>query len=235
MCGRYSFFETEQLYERFRVDGKKVLEKRYNVAPSQTMPVVVETGQRNVVPMRWGLIPVWANTKEDMKTLINARVETIATKPTFSNLLLSRRCLVPANGFFEWDKRGKKHIPYFIRLKDGDIFGFAGLYNRWTDKKSGEIIDSYAIITTESENKVKKIHSRMPIILERKAENEWLDTVNKDKKTIMNLLETHHVNDFEMYPVSELANSPANDIKEIIKKGKLRYENFKLGENAVRY
>lgn len=215
MCGRYSFFETEQLYERFGVEEKILLNPRYNVAPSQVMPVIVEKTKRQVVPMRWGLMPSWAKTEDGATKMINARVETVAEKPSFRELLKINRCLIPANGFFEWDKKDKQHTPYYVRLKNESIFGFAGLYNRWTNKETGEILDTYTILTTNAESEMKKIHARMPIILTRQAEGHWLDCAEENLSALVELLSLHHQRSFEMDQISKLVNSPRNDTKNI--------------------
>src|SRR5688572_13048594 len=133
MCGRYSFFDTEQLYERFEVEERIALEPRYNVAPSQTMPVIVNTDRRLVVPMRWGLLPAWAKDINTGYSMINARIESLAEKRSYKNLLAHNRCLIPANGFFEWQRLEKHKVPYFIHLKDEPLFAFAGLYSEWED------------------------------------------------------------------------------------------------------
>jgi len=218
MCGRYSFFETEQLYERFDVEDKVLLNPRYNVAPSQVMPVIVEKKKRQIVPMHWGLMPSWAKNEDEATKMINARVETVAEKPSFRDLLKTQRCLIPANGFFEWDKKDKKRIPYYVHLKKEPLFGFAGLYNRWTDKETGETLDTYTILTTNAENEVKTIHTRMPIILTRQSEEHWLDFAEENSATLVDLLRTHHEQHFKMYPISELVNSPRNDTKNIFDK-----------------
>lgn len=222
MCGRYSFFETEQLYERFDVEKRIVLEPRYNIAPGQNAPVITNVGKRAVSSMRWGLIPSWVKNEDDAVKMINARVETVGVKPSFRDLLKTQRCLIPTNGFFEWSKNDKKRVPYYVRLKNESLFSFAGLYNRRMDKKTGEIADTYTILTTDAENEVKKIHTRMPIILTRTGEERWLNFEEENSARLVNLLQTHYEKYFDIYPVSELVNSPKNDTKNIIEKALLK-------------
>ncbi|MEX1997927.1 MAG: SOS response-associated peptidase, partial [Candidatus Andersenbacteria bacterium] len=170
MCGRYSFFDTEQLFERFNVP-KVVLEDRYNVAPSFDMPVIIDDGSKHIEVMKWGLIPHWAKEEKTDYKLINARIETLAEKPTFKNLLKSQRCLVPARGFFEWHRTDEGKEPYYFHLDD--IFAFAGLYDVW--EHDDKVIDSYTIITANAEGGIADIHNRMPVILTQKAETDWLN------------------------------------------------------------
>ena len=177
MCGRYIFIPAEELFLRFAVKDKVKLQTCYNVAPGQDMPVIInKNGNNTISVLKWGLIPSWARDSDKFKHgLINARVESLTEKPSFKNLLKANRCLVPANGFYEWKKEGKKKIPYFIHLPDNELFTFAGLYDG----------NTYTIITTAANEKVAGIHDRMPVILSKSIEQGWLTAANKDALSII--------------------------------------------------
>ncbi len=140
--------------------------------------------------MRWGLIPSWAKDASGAGRMINARAETVAEKPIYRTALRSRRCLVPANGFFEWRRAGTSRTPYFIRMKDESLFAFAGLYDSWRDP-NGVTVMTYTIITTEPNALVATIHDRMPVILHREDENRWLDPDITDPGALVPLLRPH--------------------------------------------
>lgn len=168
MCGRFALPATESLADHFSLKQSLTLAPRYNITPSQEIAAIrfnVDTGARELVMLRWGLIPFWAkDTRIGYKT-INARTEGIADKPAYRDAFKKRRCLIPALGFYEWDHKMKSNPPYFIRLMDSDIMTFAGLWERWKGKGS-EVIESCTIITTEANGLVGKIHDRMPAIIE---------------------------------------------------------------------
>src|ERR1044071_1625887 len=165
MCGRYVLADIAALAARFDLAmDPSAVAARYNVAPTQTMPVVVKQSPNRLVMMRWGLVPSWAKDGKTEQLMINARAETLAQKRTFSKLLTTQRCLVPASGFYEWQQTSGGKVPHYISLQDESLLAFAGLYDRWTDNQGTEVF-SYTIITTEPNTLMSSIHNRMPAIL----------------------------------------------------------------------
>jgi putative SOS response-associated peptidase YedK len=214
MCGRYNLTQAEQVAERFQVDNVQLtLEPRYNVAPSQSMPVVVRNSPNRLAAMQWGLVPSWSKEPRTSFSTINARAETIATSAVYRGPFKSRRCLVPANGFYEWRKLGQGKQPYCIQLHGGELFAFAGLYDIWRDKDGRELY-TYTIITTTPNDLVAPIHNRMPAILRREDEDTWLDPAASPEQ-LMGLLGAYQADEMEAYPVSKALNSPANDTPEL--------------------
>jgi putative SOS response-associated peptidase YedK len=189
MCGRYSVaVDPEQLASRFNAElPSEPLPPRQNAAPTEHLPVLLNEGPRRIELLRWGLIPSWADDPSIGSRLINARAETLAEKPSFRSALKSRRCLVLANAFYEWQKTedGKK-VPYRIALKTGEPFAFAGLWENWRDP-SGQPVRTFTIITTEPNDLVAPIHNRMPAILLPEAEASWLgdNGVSEDWKDML--------------------------------------------------
>ncbi len=179
MCGRYMITSAREAMKRvFDVPTLFELAPRYNVAPTQDVPVVrLEEGERELVMLRWGLIPSWAKDPEIGNRMINARGETVAEKPSFRSAFRRRRCLVVADGFYEWQKRpdGPKQ-PYFITVANGGPFGLAGLWERWSDPTEGYPVESCTVITTGANELLKPIHNRMPVIIDPSDFDAWLDT-----------------------------------------------------------
>lgn len=218
MCGRYAIPDPADIPVHFK--GTRIgydLKPRYNAAPSEDLPVVVNTSDKHVEMMRWGLVPFWAKDEKIGYKMINARAETLSVKPSFRKALSLQRCIVPAGGFFEWKKLEKEKIPYYIFLKNHSVFGFAGLYDVWKDKRGREL-KTYTIITTEPNALVEPIHNRMPVILEKQAEDEWLNPDETEPERLVKLLHPYPASEMEAYPVSRLVNSPVHDTKEIIKR-----------------
>jgi putative SOS response-associated peptidase YedK len=218
MCGRYGFTPGEDFYDRYKVTNRlDYLPVRFNVAPSQNMPVVISQSPNKVAMMKWGLIPYWAKDPGIGFKMINARQETLKDKPSFSRPLRHKRCLVPASFFYEWKKiDNKTKIPYCIKLKTGDMFSFAGLYDIWQDPE-GKEVQSYTIITVEPNQLLASIHNRMPAILTTEEETIWLDKNVKDIGLLLNLLKPFSEDRMETYPISQLVNNPENDNAEVIK------------------
>lgn len=218
MCGRYSLFTTqESLADRFGFDLFEEMEwiERYNIAPSQNVLAIVKSEIGNRAGMlRWGLIPSWAKDPKIGYKMINARAETVAEKPSFKKLLKRRRCLIPADGFYEWKKEGASKQPYRFQLKTKEPFAFAGLWDRW--ENDGEILHTCTIITTEANAVVSGIHDRMPVILTRDGEKIWLDRSIEDEHDVKSLLIPFPEEKMESYTISSLVNSPKNDSKEIL-------------------
>ena len=215
MCGRYSFVPTESIAARFDIQQAQLtLLPRYNVAPSQSMPVVVRNSPNRLVEMQWGLIPSWSKEPRAQFSTINARAETITKSPVFRGPFKSRRCLVPASGFYEWRQTGQGKQPYCIRLREGDLFAFAGLYDVWRDGEGNELY-SYTVITTTPNDLVAPIHNRMPVILRQEDEQVWLDN-EADSARLLALLVAYPADKMEAYPVSRAVNSPANEGAELL-------------------
>ena len=213
MCGRYSLTsDTERIDARFMARSTPSTQPaRYNIAPTQQVWALVHTDGPKIIALRWGLIPSWAKDKAIGNRMINARAEGIAEKPSFRRALRKRRCLVLADGFYEWRKEGKSKVPHYIRLKSGEPFGFAGLWETWS-APSGERIQSCTIITTTPNALIAEIHNRMPVILPRNVEAQWLDPDIEDPQKVLPLLSPFPEDEIEAYAVSTVVNSPRNDV-----------------------
>lgn len=222
MCGRYTIsVEEEALLTRFKVwECQGQHSPRYNVAPTQNNPVVLvnRENKRIMAPMRWGLIPSWAKEEAIGNKMINARKETVTQKPSFKTAFMKRRCLVPADGYYEWQKPGTpgRRTPFRIVLKSREVFAFAGLWDIWKNKE-GDIIPSYTIITTEADDLVSKIHPRMPVILKPENEDGWIDPTPRDSGTLIKLLESYPADLTEMYEVAPIVGKANIDFEDFIK------------------
>lgn len=220
MCGRYTLAKDfEELTKRFNFHLPLSFSNyvpRYNIAPTQQVLAAVNFNNRvQPVFFKWGLIPSWSKDKSIGSRLINARAETVSQKPTFATSLKSKRCLIPADGFYEWRIQNGKKIPMRIMLKSNNIFSFAGLWDTWTSP-DGETIQSCTIITTSPNKLVEKTHNRMPVILNHEAEQVWLDTCISDIKELKPLLVPYPSDEMKLYEVSTMVNSPKNDTSECI-------------------
>ncbi len=218
MCGRFSFAVIAEIIEEHfhvRVDTN-TYKPRYNCAPTQKLAVISNQNPEELSFFRWGLIPFWAKDKSIGNKLINAKAETIDQKPSFKTSFKQKRCLVLSDGFYEWKKiNSKEKIPYRIIMNNGSPFAMAGIWDRWKDE-SGESIDSFAIITTEPNDLMKNIHTRMPVILKPGEERLWIEEQNPG--ILKSLLMPIDSNLLLTYPVSKLVNSPANDSPEVLKR-----------------
>ena len=217
MCGRYSLIsDIGELARRFGFDGNRVDPgPRYNIAPTQGILTVVGGENRRGGLMRWGLIPHWAKNASIGARMINARAETVAEKPAFRDALRRRRCLVLADGFYEWQRTSVGNRPMRITMASGEPFAFAGLWSVWKDP-DGDRIPSCSIITTEANDLLRPIHERMPVILPREMEEFWLDKSLEDSGALGGLLVPDPGGAMEAYEVSTLVNSAANDGPEVI-------------------
>lgn len=221
MCGRYTLtVDTNSVIKRFNIkDYQGEHKPRYNIAPAQKNPVVLlnEKTERIMTDMRWGLIPFWAKDDKIGYKMINARVETVAEKPSYRKAFITRRCLVPADGYYEWQKIGKpgRKPPFRIVLKTRELFAFAGLWDAWKDPE-GQIVHSYTIITTEADKLVAKIHPRMPIILRPENEDNWINPTLKDTESLMRLLNPYPSIFTEMYEVSSAVGRANIDVEKLI-------------------
>jgi putative SOS response-associated peptidase YedK len=216
MCGRYTLVEVDGLQRRFEIEGAPPeIPARYNVAPTQTMPVVTRHSPNQLELMRWGLIPSWAKDPTIGSRMINARAETVAEKPAFKRALERRRCLIPATGFYEWKQTEHGKVPHYIHLTDEPLFAFAGLYENWRAPDE-TWIRSYTIITTTANDLMAPLHNRMPVILDREDENLWLDPDATETERLLPLLRPYPARRMEAYPVSRAVNSPTNESPALI-------------------
>lgn len=211
MCGRFTFTDFEGIEERFQIPQPN-LKPNYNVAPTQDVPVIVNHGQ--LAMFRWGLIPFWAKDAAIGNKMINARAETIDEKPSFKHSLQRKRCLVVADGFYEWKKEGSTKRPHRITLKNKELFGFAGLWDTWKSP-SGDIV-SCTIITTTPNELMEGIHDRMPVILSRDSERVWLDQSIVDGGYLKSLLVPYPAERMMAYEVSAFVNSVKNNGPECL-------------------
>jgi putative SOS response-associated peptidase YedK len=219
MCGRFGLFRPQNLASRFGISGQMpLLEAAYNITPESLHPVIAGWRPSRVSLMKWGLIPYWAKDPKIGYSTINTRAEGIEDRASFRKPIRSQRCLVPVDGFYEWQKTtvaGKqKKIPHFIRLKDVETFAFAGLYDVWRDAEGREI-PSFTIVTTGPNELMATIHNRMPVILSPENESAWLDSTTPLAQ-VLALLQPCPAATMEAYPVSDLVNSPQNRGSELI-------------------
>jgi putative SOS response-associated peptidase YedK len=227
MCGRFSLAVDQktlaETFTEFEIPAE--LGPRYNIAPSQPVAVVANNGQNKVEFFQWGLIPSWAKDPQIGQRMINARAETLAEKPSFKTAYKRRRCLVLADGFYEWritpssppKGRGKggAKTPMYIRLASGEPFAFAGLWESWRGAEDSTIL-SCTIITTTPNEFMAEIHNRMPVILPRSAYATWLDPVERNPDQLQELLKPYPAEQMTAYPVSRIVNSPQNDTPDCI-------------------
>lgn len=220
MCGRFSLSKTDELDERFAIAQEFLpdeIEFSYNIAPSQPILTVIHDGkQRRMGHLRWGLVPHWAKDEKIGYKLMNARSESLAEKPSFKKPFQTQRCLIIADGFYEWKKEGSQKQPYRMTIKDEKLFAFAGLWEKWVSP-SGEPVFSCTIITTEANDLMQDIHHRMPVILKREDETIWLDPHQRDTSKLQHLLRPFPSDQMTTYPVSQAVNSPKNNGPELIK------------------
>jgi putative SOS response-associated peptidase YedK len=222
MCGRYRLSRRKQLIdEHFDCfSGDEDWTPRYNIAPTQPVPIIRQHPKepcRELSLVRWGLIPSWAKDTSGSAQTINARSETAATKPAFRDALASRRCLVPADGFYEWARTGKAKQPYCFEVNDGELFAFAGLWDRWKDF-SGQWIKSCSILTTTPNAITAVVHDRMPVILDRDDYDLWLDPGMRNVDAVSELLKPYDARAMRSYPVSNPVNHVTNDDAECAKR-----------------
>lgn len=219
MCGKFNFSASvETLRERFDWRSFPVLAPCYNIAPTQDVVAVrVEAnGQsRKAVSLRWGLIPSWADSPSMSDRMINARVETVASKPAYRSAFRQRRCLIPADGFFEWQKQNGQKQPFLFRLRDGRPFAFAGLWERW--QQGAQLSESCTILTTEANEVVRPLHDRLPVILPAHQYHVWLDCPVQRQKLLLPLLGAYPAEEMIACPVSMRVNSPRNDDLECVR------------------
>ncbi|MEF2964280.1 SOS response-associated peptidase [Paenibacillus sp. M1] len=219
MCGRYTLtISLDELILRYLIEESTMayFTPKYNVAPFQKVPAIVGSKAGNRLgELRWGLVPSWAKDDKIGSKMINARAETLTEKPAFGRLLSSRRCVIPADGFYEWRQNAGGKQPYRILMRDGGIFSFAGLYDIWTGPE-GDKLATCTIITTEPNSLMAEIHNRMPVILRREEEAAWLDRENTDVPSLLKLLKPYGANEMRAYPVSSAVGNVRNDSAELL-------------------
>ncbi|MCC6313135.1 MAG: SOS response-associated peptidase [Thermomicrobiales bacterium] len=219
MCGRYVIAGTTELSERFQLRQIPAeLFPTWNAAPSQELPVIVgrPDGGVEVRFMQWGLLPRWRREGQRSLAPINARAETLLEKPMFRGLVPGQRCIVPVDGFFEWRALDGRKQPYYITSRDGALWGLAGLYDE-SPGPHGEPVASYTIITTAANDMLRPLHERMPVILRRDDEAEWLDRAETDPRAVEQLLLPYPDDRIELWPVSTAVNNVRNNAPELIR------------------
>ena len=216
MCGRFGIsFDRELIEQRFGAKFEEDFKPRYNAAPSQSLPVILNDEPKTIQFLSWGLRPAWMTKVSKREGLINVRAETLQEKPTFKKDLAWHRCLVLADSFYEWKKTGKQKLPYRILLKSGEPFAFAGIWEENTDE-DGQPLKTFAIITTEANSLVGQVHNRMPVMLKPEAEKIWTDH-DSSMENLYSLLHPYPANLMQMYEISTRINRASEDSPELIK------------------
>jgi len=216
MCGRFTLAtDLNAVAKAFGVTPSLQSPPRYNVAPTQEVVSILRNGSAHMEWLQWGLIPSWAKDETIGAKMINARAETLAEKPSFKRLLRSKRCLVVADGFYEWKKEQGGKIPMYITLKDGSPFAFAGLWDLW-HSPDGRDIRTCTLVTTQPNTLVASIHDRMPVILSADARDMWLDTALQDEQALLPLLAPYPAEGMTARAVSRLVNNPRSEGAELI-------------------
>jgi len=218
MCGRYRLSRRKQLVEEYfeTAPWDDDWNPRYNIAPTQPVPVIRQHPKepvRQISTMRWGLIPSWSKDTSGAAKMINARSETAHTLPAFREAMKSRRCLIPADGFYEWKRDGKTKQPFCFEVNEGQLFVFAGLWERWRHP-SGQWVKSCSILTTTPNAVTSTVHDRMPVILDRESYDLWLDPGMQNVQVVSELLKPYDAIEMRCYPVSSRVNHVGNDDEE---------------------
>jgi putative SOS response-associated peptidase YedK len=215
MCGRFTLVSPfVAVTERFHATAPPDLRVRYNIAPGQDVLCVIRNGEDRLEPLRWGLIPSWAKDPAIGNRLINARAETLAEKPSFCDAFAKRRCLVVADGFFEWRPAGKRKMPVYIFLKAKKPFGIAGLYETWKSPGGNEL-RTCTIITTDANDLVRPLHDRMPVILPEDVADRWLDPA-ESRLMLQSFLKPYPADEMAAYDVSPVVNNTRHDAPDCI-------------------
>jgi putative SOS response-associated peptidase YedK len=211
MCGRFTLHApADVLQEHFGVDEVPVMPASYNIAPSQDIAAVrTVEGRRHMALLRWGLVPSWAKEVKSGYSMINARAETVADKPAYRTAFRLRRCLIPADGFYEWRQTGDGKQPYHIRMKDRGVFAFAGIWER--RERDGGVIESCSIIVTAANDAIRPVHDRMPVIVAPRDYAAWLDPGLRDPGMVKPYLRAWPADEMEAFAVSTRVNRPANN------------------------
>lgn len=218
MCGRFVQYSNPEVYaSHFDLDANCEAIPRYNVAPTQPVLAIrgTEYGKRELVPLRWGLIPSWSKGLDSRYSMINARAETVNSKPAYRNAFKHRRCLIPAEGFYEWKAGKAGKTPFLIRRDDHEPFAMAGLWERWRGEDE-QVIESCTIVVTDANDLLRPVHDRMPVILAPGDYAGWLDSANENKDELLAMLKPASPAHWLMHPVSRQVNSPRNDGPELL-------------------
>lgn len=218
MCGRFALkTPTKKLAAAFQVEEVPAVEARFNIAPTQTILAVHQgLDGREAKWLKWGLVPSWAKDTSMAARLINARSETVQEKPSFREAFKKRRCIIPADGFYEWQRAGGKRLPFFFRMKDERPFGFAGLWERWQGADK-ELVESCTILTTEANEVLRPVHDRMPVILHPEDYKLWLDLDVRKHDLVKELLQPYPAEEMRAHRVSEEVNHTRNQGAGLIK------------------
>jgi putative SOS response-associated peptidase YedK len=223
MCGRFIQISNPEKIKAslfdLEIDIAEVhgFSMRYNIAPTQSILTVLNTPIPRLSLTHWGLIPSWAKDRTMGNKMINARAETLLSKPSFKTSFQKRRCIIFSDGFYEWKSSGKGKEPFFIRLKGRTPFGFAGLWDKWMDKETGQDILSSTIITIDAKGAIAEVHNRMPVILDPDHYKIWLSKEDVPDSTLMHCLNPYFAHEMEVYRISPLVNDPRNDSAECIR------------------
>jgi putative SOS response-associated peptidase YedK len=219
----YALERVGGIRQRFDIQGRwPQLEGRYNVRPAQVIPVVLKRSPNSAGLTERGLLPSWANDPSKARRPINARADPLADRPMFREPFRHQRCLVPADGFYEWKAKGKGKVPYLIRLKDWSLYGFGGLYDA-RRRPDGSELHTCTITTTEPNEVVAPIHERMPAIIKPEDEELWLDSDAIEPERLLPLLRPYPAEDVATYPISRAVNNPRVDTPELIRRGVSRH------------
>ncbi|MEW5821946.1 MAG: SOS response-associated peptidase [Cyanobacteriota bacterium] len=216
MCGRYTLQDAQEFLEHvFKIFDVPEFIPRYNIAPTQQVAAVRKIANKNQLAfLRWGLIPFWAKDITLSARMINARAESVYDKPSFKAAYKKRRCLIIADGFYEWERVNGKKQPYYFQLKNSQPFAFAGLWEKWN--KTKQTIESCTIITTTANELMSSIHERMPVIIDSNDYEMWLDSSFDDINILNTLLRPYPDSKMKMHPVNDRVNSPIYDFSECI-------------------
>ncbi len=213
MCGRFVLRASpQQLQTLFDLDAAPQAAPRYNIAPTQPVLAVRANphgGQREATYLNWGLVPFWAKDPKIGSRMINARSETAAEKPSFRAAFKYRRCIVPADGFYEWKRENNAKQPYLIGMESGEVFGIAGLWEHW--EQDGSVIESCTLLTTDANEQLAPLHHRMPVILEPQDYDEWLDPTVQKADPLLHLMRPLSGGELCAFPVSKVVNNPRNE------------------------
>jgi len=214
MCGRFAFYSpVEAAAALFGVDASLDIKPRYNIAPTQDIAAIRndKDGERELVMLRWGLVPFWAKDPSIGNRMINARAETVAEKPSYRNAYKHRRCLVLADGFYEWQRQGETKTPFFISLESGQPFALAGLWENWTDRETGESLQTTTLITTDANEFMAQLHHRMPVILEADTATDWLAGSNELLDDVAAITPP-----LQAWPVDRRVNNARNEGEDLV-------------------
>jgi len=233
MCGRFTVTSSpEAIRALFRYPQRPNFPPRYNIAPTQPIAVVrLNEGKREFLLMRWGLLPSWVKEPKTFSLLINARGESVTEKPAFRAAMKYRRCLIPADGFYEWQATGGRKQPYYVRARSGKPLAFAGLWETWTGP-NGEELDTVTIVTTEANRTLSPIHGRMPVIIPEQASDLWLNCADVDDLTASALIMPAPEDLLEAYAISTDVNRVANDSAKLLEPLAVAVETAAEGKTA---